>query len=78
MLPKEAYVIPSLLHEYHDNPMGGHLGDVETYLRVAQEWFWTGMRKEIVEYVGVRFAKGINYLNKIQLQPLLIPTELVG
>lgn len=32
VIPKRAIVIPSLLHEYHDSPMGGNLRDVKTYL----------------------------------------------
>ena len=32
-----------VLHEYHDSPLGGHMGELKTYLRLAAEWFWHGM-----------------------------------
>ena len=36
-----------LLQEYHDSPMGGHAGEFKTYQRLAAEWFWFGMRKQV-------------------------------
>lgn len=51
LIPKFSKVIHALLFEYHDSVVGGQGGDVKTYLRVAQEWFWPGMRKIVVEYV---------------------------
>lgn len=51
LIPKSSQVIPTLLFEYHDFIVGGHGEDVKTYLRLAQEWFWPGMRKTVVEYV---------------------------
>ena len=34
-LPKESTLIPLLLHEGHDGSVGGHLGFLKTYKRVA-------------------------------------------
>lgn len=30
---------------------GGHSGELKTYMRIAREWFWLGMRDEVSQYV---------------------------
>lgn len=40
-----------LLQEYHDSPLGGHAGDLKTYLRLAKEWYWEGMCRQVMQYV---------------------------
>lgn len=56
---KERCVIPAtskfrraLLKEYHDSMVGGHVGELKTYLRMVVDWYWPGMRKEITSYVS--------------------------
>lgn len=51
VIPKTSNFIPSLLKEYHDSPIGGHTGEHKTYARIATQWFWEGMRKQINDYV---------------------------
>lgn len=36
--------------EYHDSPLGGHAGELKTYLRLAGEWYWEGIRKQVTRY----------------------------
>lgn len=48
-------VIPSsmvgeLLRVHHDAPCAGHPGARKTRQRVAKQYFWRGMRRDIVEY----------------------------
>ncbi|KAL8088956.1 hypothetical protein AgCh_038649 [Apium graveolens] len=45
VIPKNSHIIPLLLKVYHDSVVGGHFGEVKTYLRLASDWFWGGMRK---------------------------------
>lgn len=33
--PRKSSFIPTILHMYHNSPVGGHSGDVKTYLRIA-------------------------------------------
>lgn len=51
VLAKSSPFIPVLLQEYHDSPFGGHGGEVKTYQRLAMEWYWDGMGKQVSEYI---------------------------
>lgn len=51
VVPKSSEFIPILLKEYHDSLVGGHMGEVKTYLRMAQDWYWNGMRKDVTAYI---------------------------
>lgn len=51
VLPPKSEIVSKLLQEYHNSPVGGHIGEVKTYQRLATEWFWLGMRKEIAKYI---------------------------
>lgn len=44
-------MIPVLLKEFHDSVIGGHAGEIKTYLRLAADWFWEGMRRDVGLYV---------------------------
>ncbi|GFU75032.1 transposon Tf2-6 polyprotein [Trichonephila clavipes] len=49
-------VVPShertlILKNHHDAPMAGHYGTDGTYTRIAKNYYWTGMRKYITDYV---------------------------
>ncbi|CAJ2637620.1 unnamed protein product [Trifolium pratense] len=44
-------IIPKLLKEFHETPMGGHSGFVRTYRRMAENLYWVGMQKTIRDYV---------------------------
>ncbi|GFV17648.1 retrovirus-related Pol polyprotein from transposon 412 [Trichonephila clavipes] len=49
-------VVPShertlILKNHHDAPMSGHYGAEGTYTRIAKNYYWTGMRKYITDYV---------------------------
>lgn len=50
VLPAHSFLIPNLLFEYHNSTVGGH-GDLKTYLKLVNEWFWVGMRKQVAQYV---------------------------
>lgn len=45
VVPRNLKFITILLKEYHDSPVGGDSGDPKTYLRLAADWYWSGMRK---------------------------------
>ena len=51
VLPHSSSFIPTLLRVYHDSPLGGHSGEFKTYKRVAAEWYWMGMKRDIQKYV---------------------------
>lgn len=69
-----------LLQEYHDSVSGGHAGELKTYLRLAGDWFWAGMRKDVTSYVQ---QCNICQQQKVSqrtpaglLQPLPIPAQI--
>lgn len=51
VIPPQSQLVGKLLKEYHDSPVGGHSGEFKTYKRVALEWFWPGMRKDIAKHI---------------------------
>ena len=51
VLPQNSRFKNALLHEFHDTPIGGHLGIFRTYKRVAASFYWVGMKKDIQDYV---------------------------
>ncbi|KAL8115725.1 hypothetical protein AgCh_022282 [Apium graveolens] len=38
-------------HGFTINDVGGHAGDIKTYLRIAAEWFWVGIWKDVATFV---------------------------
>lgn len=78
VIPKQSYVIPILLREYHDSVVGGHTGEVKTYLRIAVDWYWVGMKDQVKEYVQqcqvCQQNKSSQRLPAGLLQPLPVPS----
>lgn len=48
-VPKEER--GKILERYHDAPTAGHLGTAKTISRIAQNYYWPGMFREITRYV---------------------------
>lgn len=80
VLPPKSILVTDLLREYHDTPLGGHSGDFKTYQRLAQEWFWPGMRKRVQQYVQACSVCQQNKASSLSpaglLQPLPIPSQV--
>lgn len=51
VLSKDSPFINQLLKEYRDTALGGHNGELKTYLRLATNWFWVKMRSQVTQYV---------------------------
>lgn len=77
VLPRKSHIIPTLMYKYHDAEMGGHSGEVKTYLRLATNWFWVGMMNNVKLYVQqwqiCQQQKSSQQLPARLLQPLPIP-----
>lgn len=80
VIPSKSTTIPILLREYHDSAIGEHGGDVKTYIRMAQEWFWPDMRKLVAEYVKhceiFQRNKASHQRSVGLIQPLPIPIRI--
>ncbi|XP_044755050.1 uncharacterized protein LOC123314004 [Coccinella septempunctata] len=48
-VPKDDRI--DILQENHDRPTAGHLGIAKTITRIARNYYWPGMFKEIARYV---------------------------
>ena len=49
VLPKGR--LQNILSAFHSNPItGGHFGTEKTYQKIAQRYYWKGMKKEIDDY----------------------------
>ncbi|GAU21227.1 hypothetical protein TSUD_11450 [Trifolium subterraneum] len=51
VIPSNSPTIPVLLEEFHSTPMGGHSGFLRTYRRIAANLYWTGMTKQVRDFV---------------------------
>lgn len=78
VIPRTSQFTKLLLQEYHGSPVGG-AGEIKTYLRLASEWHWTGMRKDVTRFVQMQSCE-ICQKSKLSqqspaglLQPLPIP-----
>lgn len=52
VIPNKSTFVTTLLQEYHNSAVGGHSGELKTYQRLAQDWYWMGMRKDVKKYVS--------------------------
>lgn len=64
----------------HDSSYRGHSGQDATWRRVAQFFYWTGMKQYIIDYVSAsdlcQRIKGDNQLPSGILQPLPVPVQI--
>lgn len=76
-------VIPSSLRlrikrALHDDVLAGHLGNEITYRRIAQRFYWPGLKADIAKYLSkcqtCQLNKSSNQAKKLPLQPLPIHT----
>lgn len=44
-------LVPAVMKEVHDSPMGAHQGINRTIKRVAASYFWPGFRRDVADYV---------------------------
>lgn len=75
-----ASFIHRLLFEFHSSPVGGHSGFFKTFARIARQFFWVNMRKDIQAFIRAcdicQRAKVSNTLPAGLLQPLPIPSAI--
>ena len=52
-VPNNAKIRKLILQEAHDSPYSIHPGNTKMYLDLKERFWWTGMKKDIAEYVVV-------------------------
>lgn len=48
---KNAQLHLRLLHACHSSAIGGHSGIPVTYIRLKKMFAWTGMKKDVIQFV---------------------------
>lgn len=43
--------IKTVLKDFHDSPLGGHLGMSKTYQRIRRQYKWKNMQRDVNEYI---------------------------
>nr|KYP39590.1 Transposon Ty3-G Gag-Pol polyprotein [Cajanus cajan] len=80
VVPNVPAIQNQILQEFHSSPLGGHSGIARTFARVAAQFFWPGMNKDIKNFVQqccvCQQAKTATVLPAGLLQPLPIPTQI--
>ncbi|KAL4568635.1 hypothetical protein LXL04_024250 [Taraxacum kok-saghyz] len=80
MIPASSAVKNSIIHEFHNSPIGGHAGEKKTMYRAALEVYWTGLRQDIVDYIRkcpvCQQQKSLTTFPSGLLQSIPIPTKI--
>ena len=80
VVPDNTDLRHRLLAEYHGSLVGGHAGTSRTYARLAQQFFWVNMRRDIQRFIQqcqvCQRAKHTTTSPGGLLQPLPIPHHI--
>ena len=52
-VPNDPEIRKLILQEAHDSPYSIHPGNTKMYLDLKESFWWTGMKKDIAEYVAL-------------------------
>ena len=50
-IPKDEELRKDIAKMFHDHPMAGHPGELETYNSIRQHYWWPGLRTYVKNYV---------------------------
>ena len=80
VVPKTSPTVQKILSEFHDGAIGGHAGYLKTYKRIAEQYYWVGMKTDIKRHVNeckiCQVCKSSNLAPSGLLQPLPIPQQI--
>ncbi|EXC02267.1 Transposon Ty3-I Gag-Pol polyprotein [Morus notabilis] len=80
VVPPKSPLIPILLREFHSSKIGGHSGVLKTYKRLALEFFWRRMRKDVESFMAACAVCQQHKTSTLSLagllQPLPIPNRV--
>ena len=81
-VPNDPEVRKLILQEAHDSPYSIHPGNTKMYLDFKESFWWTGMKKDIAEYVAVKTTYTSTKLAKIYMTRIVclhgVPRSIVS
>ena len=79
-MPRVSEIRKKLLAEFHDSKLAGQSGVLRTYKRLAQQFYWPNMYKDVQDYVSTcaicQKTKSEALAPAGLLQPLPIPCQV--
>nr|KYP46454.1 Transposon Ty3-I Gag-Pol polyprotein [Cajanus cajan] len=80
VIPNSHNLVKQILYEFHTSLLGGHAGMARTLARISAQFYWSGMQKDVKEFVQqclvCQQAKSATTLPAGLLQPLPIPMQI--
>lgn len=80
MVPTNQELRQQILHHFHDSVVGGHSGVYRTWVRLNNNFSWTGMKSDVQNYVAAcdtcQRVKSDSRRPSGLLQPLPIPNQV--
>lgn len=80
VIPADRQIIELLLQEFHASPLGGHAGISRTKVRLASQFYWPTMNRDIKDFVSqcliCQQAKASTARPAGLLHPLPIPAQI--
>jgi Integrase zinc binding domain len=74
-VPIDAELRREIVQRYHDHPMAGHPGELQTYNVVKEHYWWPGLRVFIKNYVqGCGTCQQFK-INRNPLKPVFMPIK---
>ncbi len=49
--PHPLEILAQILLEYHNGPLGGHLGADKTARRIMKDWYWPGIFADVDQWI---------------------------
>lgn len=66
----------AIIREFHNMPIGGYSGVLRTYKRIAANFYWVGMRQDILNYIQRYDVCQRNKYEMLTLAGLLKPLPI--
>ena len=74
-IPKDEELRKDIAKMFHDHPMAGHPGELETYNSIRQRYWWPGLRTYMKNYIqGCGTCQQFK-INRQPTKPSFLPTE---
>lgn len=51
VIPNSHNLVKQILYEFHTSLLGGHAGVARTLARISAQFYWSGMQKDVKEFV---------------------------